>query len=177
MKNKTIFSIFTVCGIAALSLLSSCEKDDGGGSNNNNNNNNTNTSSGKAYFNLDGKVFVGAMNPYFDVNALDQDTQVIWHGKGGITDTSISVLHTVPNFKLGKYTVDSGSFTTGPGHVVIGATWGYELSSPFVRVTSGAYELKRENNKWVGYLTNGKGKNTKNGKRYNSISMKFIYPF
>jgi hypothetical protein len=174
MKNKTIFSIFTVCGIAALSLLSSCSKEDD--NTNNNNNNNTNTSSGKAYFNLDGKVFVGANSPSFDIRKLDEDTQVVWEGKGGITDTSISLRTAFPNYKVGKYLVDTSLFLN-PGEIEIIATWGYELSSPVVLVTSGNFEMKRENNKWVGYLTDGKGKNTKNGKLYNSISMKFIYPF
>jgi hypothetical protein len=175
MKNKTIFSIFTVCGLAALSLLSSCSKED---DNTNNNNNNTNpTASTKAFFNLDGKVFVGANSPSFDIRKLDEDTQVVWEGKGGITDTSISISHMAPNFRAGKYIIDSTGFPTASNYVVVEATWGYELSSPFVLVTSGDFEMKRENNKWVAYLTNGKGKNTKNGKRYNSISMKFIYPF
>ena len=175
MKNQTIFSIFTVCGLAALSLLSSCEKDDGGGSNNNNNN--TNTSSGKAYFNLEGKAFVGANNPSFKIqDLLGGDTLVDWIGKGSIVDTTIQI-QSGGKFKIGTYTIDSSAIVSDPGTVVIRAVWGQELSSPFVQVTTGNFEMKRENNKWVGYLTNGKGKNTKNGKRYNSISMKFIYPF
>ena len=172
MKNKFITSAFALCGMALLTLLAACEKDDGGG----NNNNNPPAPSGKAYFNLDGQVFVGANSPSFDYSVLDQDTQVNWIGKGGITDTSIYVRHVFPNFRTGFYTIDSG-IVYEPGKVNIGATWGFEASSPFVKVTSGTYELKRENNKFVGYLTNGKGKNTKNGKRYNSITMKFIYPF
>lgn len=173
MNKKTIQTLFMASAFSALLILGACSKDDGGG---NNNNNNPPAPTGKAFFNLDGQVFVGANSPSFDYSVLDQDTQVNWTGKGGITDTNIYVRHVFPNFRTGFYTIDSG-IVYEPGKVNIGATWGYEASSPFVKVTSGTYELKRENNKFVGYLTNGKGKNTKNGKRYNSITMKFIYPF
>ena len=173
MNKKNMKTLFMASAFSALLIFSACEKDNGGG---NNNNNNPPTPSGKAYFNLDGQVFVGANSPSFNYSVLDMDTQVNWTGKGGITDTNIYVRHVFPNFKIGFYTIDSG-IAYEPGKVNIGATWGYEASSPFVEVTSGTYELKRENNKFVGYLTNGKGKNSKNGKRYNSITMKFIYPF
>lgn len=174
MKNKFIISAFALCGMALLTLLAACEKDNGGG---NNNNNNPPATSSKAYFNLDGKLFVGANSPTLAVEVVGTDTQVFWDGKGSIVDTTISIYHSQANFRPAIYVVDSNDLISTPGHVIIEATWGTELSSPFVRVTSGNYELKRENNKFVGYLTNGKGKNTKNGKRYNSITMKFIYPF
>ena len=173
MNKKTIQTLFMASAFSALLILGACSKDDGGG----NNNNNPPAPSGKAYFNLDGKVFVGANSPTLEVVVVGSDTQVFWDGKGSIVDTSISIYHSQANFRPAMYVVDSNDLISTPGHVIIEATWGTELSSPFVRVTSGTYELKRENNKFVGYLTNGKGKNTKNGKRYNSITMKFIYPF
>lgn len=175
MKTKFIRSACALFGMALLTILAACEKDNGGGDNNNNNNNPP-APSQKAFFNLDGQVFVGARNPTFSYDILDKDTQVEWRGKGGITDTLIYVNHVHPCFRTGFYIIDSAGIATVPGKVNMGATWGFEASSPVVKVTSGTYELKRENNKYVGYLTNGKGKNVKNGKRYNNITMKFIYP-
>lgn len=174
MKNNYIRSAFALFGIGLLSILAACEKDNGG--DNNNNNNNTPAPAAKAFFNLDGQVFVGETSPSFEVRRNSDDTQVFWSSKGRIVDTTISVYHVVPHFRAAKYTVDSMVGFT-PGTVEIWAEWGTESTSPKILVTSGTYELKRENNKFVGYLTNGKGKNTKNGRRYNSITMKFIYPF
>jgi hypothetical protein len=176
MKTKFILSACALCGMALLTLLAACEKDNGGGDNNNNTNNQP-APTQKPFFNLDGKLFVGARNPTLDIDVVGSDTQVLWTGKGSIVDTTIAIYHSQANFQPGFYVVDSNDLTSKPKHVIIEAAWGKESSSPFVRVTSGTYELKRENNKFVGYLTNGKGKNTKNGRRYNSITMKCIYPF
>ena len=171
MKNKFIFSICTVFGLITVSLLSSCNKDEGPST----------IPGGNAFFNFDGQVFIGAYNSVVDTSSVYGKYRDLWAGqaKGSrYWDTFIEINHN-GDYKIGKFTIDTGLFEYAPGTVTISAHYGTDFTnSTDVRVTSGDFEMKRENNRWVAYLTNGKGRKVHGTAIiYNNISMKFIHPF
>ena len=173
MKNKFIFSICTVFGLITVSLLSSCNKDEGPST----------IPGGNAFFNFDGQVFIGAYNSKVDTGSFRGAYYASWSGYEKTltyTDTTVQISKE-EKFKIGNYTVDTSHEVNDPGTVTISARYSNEMmsSSPkTVRVTSGDFEMKRENNRWVAYLTNGKGREIHGTAIiYNNISMKFIYPF
>jgi hypothetical protein len=176
MKNKFVLTIYAVFGLIAVSALSSCNKDEVPST----------VPSGNAFFNLDGSVFIGVYNSTVDTGSYSGNfsgTYANWWGYEKTLrwyDTTVQIKKE-STFKIGKYTVDTSEWIDDPGTVTISARYGNEMmsSSPkTVRVTSGDFEMKRENNRWVAYLTNGKGREIHgNAIIYNNISMKFIYPF
>lgn len=174
MKNKFILPFYAAFGLVTVSALSSCNKDEGPST----------VPSGNAFFNLDGSVFIGVFNSKIDTGSFRGSIYANWTGAEKDSsiygDTLVQIIKE-PTFKNGKYTVDTSLEITNPGTVTISALYGSNwLSSQArtVRVTSGDFEMKRENNRWVAYLTNGKGREIHGTAIiYKNISMKFIYPF
>lgn len=173
MKNKFILPVYAVFGLIAVSMLSSCNKDEGPST----------VPSGNAFFNLDGDVFIGVFNSTVDTSNYRGGVFALWYGlekTKTYVDTSVQIA--IPEkFRIGKYTIDTSIEVNNPGTVTITASYSHNMmsSSPkSVRVTSGDFEMKRENNRWVAYLTNGKGREVYGTAIiYKNISMRFIYPF
>lgn len=172
MKNKFILTIYAVFGFVTVSALSSCNKDEGPST----------LPAGNAFFNLDGSVFIGVFNPTIDTGSFNGGYYVNWWGHEKTLKWSDTIVQIAKEktFRIGKYTIDTSHEVNDPGTVTISAEYGNYLASSrkTVRVTSGNFEMKRENNRWVAYLTNGKGREIHGTAIiYNNISMKFIYPF
>ena len=170
MKKRIIYQLSVITAICGFFVLQSCEKDpvdkpvD------------STPTVVKPYISVNGQKFICKTPKTLSVTLSAGDSLLTWSGTGSF-DTILSVRHQKNEIKVGKFKIDSTGFGD-VGQVGIGIRWGTNISSPTLILASGSYELKRENGKYVSYLTNGEAYNGTNHKdRFYNIEFKVIWPY